>query len=398
MKKERFKDLLLSLARKNGAPVVVLIDEYDKPMIDHLGKGDAAFAIAEENRDLLRSFFGVLKGAQVSSVLRFVFITGVSKFSRVSIFSELNNLEDITLVSKYADLMGYTRDELIEKFRPHIRSMAEKTGDTEKETLAKLEMYYDGYRFSERDLRVFNPFSVMSALKQREFGAFWFETGTPKFLIDLIKEKKYPIPDIEGLKATKSIFSTFELDNLKPEALLYQTGYTTISAVQGKIYSFNYPNQEVKTSFLESLLHSFTGGTPQSHLFALLSQYLQKDEFEPFFETVTAIFASIPDILEIKRDEAYFHTIFYLMLSASGVDARSEVLTCKGRIDLAIHFHDKIYIVEFKCDQSAETALRQIREKKYADPFLQSGKEIILLGINFDSKKRNVAAWRIEKI
>jgi len=396
--KEQFKELILALYQKTKMPVVILIDEYDKPLIDHLGKGADALEIAKTNRDILKYFFGVLKGGDVSAVLRFVFITGVSKFSRVSIFSELNNLKDLTMNRHYAEMAGYTQEELEICFDEHVRRFAKEIEQTPAQILNTLKIYYNGYRFSERNVRVYNPFSVLKALDEMAFKNYWFETGTPTFLVNLLKENNYPLVKIENLELDEQLFSVYDLDNLKPEALLFQTGYITITDVQdlSYIYTFNYPNQEVKISFLKNLLYAMhpVNGSDQS-LFLKLYVYLLQEKLDDFFETVSAIFASIPYVLETKRDEAYFHTIFYLMVCASGANALSEVLNCKGRIDLLITFPDKIYIIEFKCNQSAQTGIQQIIDNGYADSYQQTDKKIILMGINFDSQKHNIAEWKI---
>ncbi len=394
--KSKFRNLVVDLSDKTQMPVVVLIDEYDKPIITHLGKGEKALEIAKANRDLLKSFFGVLKGGDVAPVTRFVFITGVSKFSRVSIFSDLNNLIDITMNKGYATMMGYTQTELEACFGEYIKSLAKETQKPVPDILDALKKYYDGYRFSKKDVKAYNPFSILRAFHNLEFGNYWFETGTPTFLVNLLKENNYPIAKIEKLNLDEQIFSVYDLDNLRPEALLFQTGYITIKDVDDYIYSFHYPNQEVKISFLKSLMFSYIPGhgSDQS-MFLYLSRYLQKEDFKAFFETITAIFASIPYSIETKRDEAYFHTAFFLMVSASGVNARSEVLTCDGRIDLVMEFSDKIYLIEFKCNQSAKVAISQIKEKGYDKRFKQTGKKIILMGINFDTKKRNLSEWEV---
>ncbi len=392
----RFRELVVALENQYKTQVVVLVDEYDKPIIDHLGKGKESIEIAFQNRDVLKGFFGVLKGASVSPCLKFVFITGVSKFSRVSIFSELNNLEDITMSEPYAAILGYTQDELEIYFKPYIRQLSEKTGDSEEEVSVKLEQHYNGYRFSKCNIRVYNPFSIMSALKQKDFRNYWFETGTPTFLVNILKEKNYPVAKIENLRLDEQIFSVYDIENLKPEALLFQTGYITIKDVEDSVYTFDYPNEEVKLSFLKFLLFSYIPGNGSDlSLFLKLSGHLRAENLDAFFETITAIFASIPYTLESKRDEAYFHTAFFLIVSASGVNARSEVLTCAGRIDLVMEFSDKVFIIEFKCNQNAEAAIRQIRERGYADRYSQSGKKIFLIGINFDTEKRNVAEWKV---
>ena len=395
-----FRELILSLSQKTGKSVTILIDEYDKPIIDHLGKGKTEFEIAKVNRDLLKSFFGVLKGGTIAPVLRFILLTGISRFSKVSLFSELNNLDDISMNSRYAGLLGYTQEELENRFAEHIEDFAKALGWPNEQILVKLREQYNGYRFSEDELRIYNPFSILKAFSERKFGSYWFQTGTPTFLINLLKQTNYNLPKIEGLQVSQTIFDTFDIERLRPEALLFQTGYLTISDVQHRLYTLDYPNQEVKSALTESLLFSFTAEAEQeisSHVLQL-STYLETEDFDAFFETLTAIFASIPYDIETKRDEGYFHTLFYLMMTASGTDARSSILTCRGRIDLAVIFPEKVYIIEFKCNQSAETAIQQIHDKSYTDQYRCSGKQIILMGINFSTEQRNLAGWKVEKL
>ncbi len=392
----RFTALIVALYEKTGTRVVVLVDEYDKPIISHLGKGREGLEVARKNRDVLKSFFGVLKGAHVSPCLRFLFLTGVSKFSRVSIFSELNNLEDLSMTGAYADILGYTQAELEQYFGNHIEAMGDQLGISKHDVIQKLIRNYNGYRFSRKEVRVYNPFSVMSALKQNAFDHYWFETGTPTFLVDLLRERDWQPPKIEEMKATPAMFSTYDIDNLKPEALLFQTGYVTIKAAGERLFTFDYPNQEVKLAFLETLFHSYSRGISNGSEFVLLADHLLAEDIDAFIETARSIFASIPYTAAAKRDEAYFHSLFYLMVSASGIDARSEVLTCQGRIDLVMEFADKIYIIEFKCNQSADAALKQIHEKNYPDRYRGRGKKIFLMGIDFDSEKRNIGEWKWE--
>ncbi len=392
----QFSELILTLYRKASMPVVVLIDEYDKPIIDHLGKGEERFHVAEANRDVLKSFFGVLKSVELAPFLRFVFLTGISRFSKVSIFSDLNNLRDLTMHAAYADMLGYTQQEVEMCFKPYIKQLAEKLGCSIEQVIAALTQQYNGYRFSEKEVRVYNPFSILNAFEELEIKDYWFETATPSFLIHLLKQEQYEFPEIENLLMLKSM-TTYNLENLAPEVLLFQTGYVTIKEIQNGAYILDYPNQEVKQAFIDHILFSHTEGIHRKvRSYVLqLPRYLRNKDFETFFETMQAIFASIPYDIESKRDEAYFHTIFYLVLSASGLAAQSSVLTCEGRLDLVVTLPDKVYIIEFKCNQSPEAAIRQIQEKHYADPYRQGGKEIILMGINFDSKKRNLVQWSI---
>jgi hypothetical protein len=396
----RFGALIQSLRKKTGRPVVVLVDEYDKPIIDHLGRGEEGLTIAKANRDLLKNVFGVLKGADVAPALRFVFFTGVSKFSRVSIFSELNNLNDITMSRDYATLLGYTDAEFRTCFNKHIRRFADDSDGTPEAVIEGFKSTYNGYRFSKAEETVYNPFSVLQALQHRDFGHYWFETATPTFLVNLLREKEYRLPEIETLQVTETMFSTYDLDRLNAEALLFQAGYVTIKDVRGRLFTLGYPNQEVKTAFLENLYQSLAGVTngAEAAKYALLAPYLRKEDFDAFFQTLSSLFASIPYTLESKRDEAYFHTLFYLMVSASGVDARTEVFTSRGRIDLVVEYPDKVFIIEFKCNQSADAALKQIRDMDYPQKFQGTGKQRILMGINFDTDKRNISEWKSDII
>jgi hypothetical protein len=292
-------------------------------------------------------------------------------------------------------LLGYTQAELGFYFAPYIQQLADKLGCSLDVAYARLAQHYDGYRFSVGETHIYNPFSILKALNHKQLQNYWFETGTPTFLVNLLREKQYSLPALEGLQVDHSAFSTFELEHLRPEALLFQTGYLTISNVEDDIYTLDYPNREVKRSFTKSLLFA-TGAMANgmSSQVLRLSRYLQDGDLDAFFETVTAIFASIPYDIQTKRDEAYYHTLFYLMLTASGGDAQSSVLTCRGRIDMVVTYPKRVYIIEFKCNQNAEAALRQIHERGYVTPYLGGSKQVVLIGINFSTEKRNLADWQ----
>lgn len=398
--KEQFRALILGLWRKFDRPVVILIDEYDKPIIDHLGRGEEALETARANREILKAFLGTLKGGDVAPRIRFLFITGVSKFSRVSLFSDLNNLIDLSMSQSFAAMFGYTQAELENDFLPRIQKLAQRSGMERQRVLERLNAHYDGYRFSKAPVRVYNPFSVLRALSDGEFGNYWFETGTPSFLIHLLQKRDYPLPRIEDIAVTEELFNTFDLERLSAEALLFQTGYLTIIDLKPPLWHLGYPNIEVKCAFLKELYYSFTPdlqGEDRAR-FILLAGYLQKEDFEGFFETINALFASIAYTLKTQPNEAYFHTLFYLMVSASGANAQSEVLTSRGRIDLVVEFADKIFIMAFKCDQDPEVALKQIHQKGYAEKYQGKSKRLFLLGIHFSSQKRNVQNWRIEEL
>jgi hypothetical protein len=396
----KFVELFAELHKKSREKIVVLIDEYDKPIITHLGKGEEDLQIARTNRDVLKKFFGVLKEAHVSSILRFVFITGISKFSKVGIFSDLNNLQDLSMHSAYAGLLGYTQQELETYFNDWIEEFARHWQTTRGEILHMLQEWYNGYRFTKMDLQIYNPFSILNVLSEYDFKNFWFETGTPSLLVNLIKEKYYPIPNLEKLEIQEAAFSTYELENLQLEALFFQTGYLTIHAYDGILYRLGYPNQEVKSSFLGYLYQSLVElpDTTLKAQYTRLHQYLAQENFEQFIETVNAIMSSIPYPHIQGQDERYYHTVFYLMLAPSGALVHTEPLTSHGRIDMAVEFKDKVYVVDLKCNQAAEEAIQQIHQKRYFEKYLQSGRKIYLVGINFDTQARAIKDWRFEKL
>ena len=395
-----FQELIVELFEKHRRKVVVLIDEYDQPLISHLGKGKEAFAVAKQNREVLKEFYGVLKDGHVNEALQFVFITGISKFARVSIFSELNNLDDISMQDPYSALLGYTEEELGQYFAPQIKQLSRHQKKSEAETRQQIQTWYNGYRFADVDLKVYNPYSVLHLFNQSKFQNYWFETGTPAFLVDLIKEKKYPIPDIENLQLQGMSFSAYDLDHLELEPLLFQSGYVTIHGFDGVRYRLGYPNQEVKTSFLGFLYKSLVNipSTTLKEQYSRLHEFLAQDEIEPFIETSNAILSAIPYPHVRKQGESFYHTVFYLMLSASGVLVHTEALNIRGRVDMEVHFADKIYIVELKCNQSAKKAIAQIKAKKYFEKYLHGGKNILLLGINFSTRERRITDWRVEVV
>ncbi|MCP4347395.1 MAG: ATP-binding protein [Desulfobacterales bacterium] len=391
-----FVRYIVELSKKHNENAVILIDEYDKPLIDHLGKGEDHLSVAKENRDILKQFFGVLKGGDVSSVLRFVFITGISKFARVSIFSDLNNLDDISMQEEYDAILGYTDDELLSLFDTHIYQLKNKLNLEREETIKRIQNWYNGYRFTDSKTKVYNPFSVIKLFQKRKFENFWFETATPSFLLNLIKEQEYPVPDIENLLLSRENFTVYDIEDLQLEPLLFQTGYISIQHFDDILYKMGYPNQEVKVSFLSYLYHHFVRiKNKRIHsAYKLLHIYLDEKRIEDFIETVKSILASIPYTQIASQGEDYYHTAFYLMLSASGALVRTEVLTSQGRLDIAVEFDDKVYVIELKCNQSSEKAVRQILDKKYYEKYMKTGRNIYLMGIGFDTEKRTIEDWQ----
>ncbi len=399
--KEVFKELVVKIGNKTGKDIVFLIDEYDKPIIDHLGKGKEELKIADKNRDILKEFYGTLKASEVVEITRFVLITGITKFSKVSIFSELNNLTDLTMEEDYSEILGITEEEIDKYLTPYIEYFCNEKGMECNELREELRNYYNGYRFSSKDVKVYNPFSLFSALRSRNIRNYWFETGTPTFLINLIKEQNINIPKYEKLEVSETLFSIYEISNLNVLPLMFQSGYLTIKDYESdiRLYHLGFPNREVKTSFTENLFYDYSAIRDNSK-FRLIERAIKKGEIDKAIEIMKSIYSEIPYTLmrEDRINESYFHTIFYLIIAASGVGITSEILTSKGRIDIVIETKDRYYITEFKCNQDSGVAIEQIKEKKYYEPYKNKGKEIILIGINFSTKEKNISDYELEKL
>ncbi len=401
--KENFEIIIKALYQKYKAPVIILIDEYDKAIIDHLGLGEKELEIAKENRRVLKEFFGVLKGAGVVDELGFVFVTGVSYFTKVSIFSEWNNLVDLTFHPEFADFLGYTEEEVLKYFTPHLEVFCEERGFKNiDECMEEIRFWYNGYRFSpDRDVRVYNPISVMYALTTKKFDNYWFQTATPTFLVNLLKERFWEVPDLEHLEVEMEIFKAYELENLPVEAILYQAGYLTIKEVEEVLGTvvLSYPNQEVKKSFCKILFwQGFSPPISTKALSTRLVKALYKEDFSEAKELLNEILAEIPCTLFARADERLFHVIFYLILNILGYHTEAELLTSRGRLDMVLKFPDKIFIFEFKAGRSAEEALSQIREKGYHEKFLKERKPIFLVGVSFDVKERKVKDVQITRL
>ncbi len=392
-------DLIKGLAAKSGEKVVVLIDEYDKPLIDHLGKGEAGLKQAAKNRDELKSMFGVLKGQTVGGCLRLLFVTGVSRFSRISIFSELNNLTDLSMDRRYATLAGWTTDELRSYFRGHLNSLAKKLHLTPECTFNRLTELYNGYRFTSANLQVFNPFCLAQAFYHGEFADYWFGSGSPSFLVRLIKERGFPPLELEGLAAASSEFDNFDLEDLRLKGLLFQTGYLTIRDFHDGEFTLGFPNQEVRSGFYKRLLFAgddFSLESNQAAKANKLRKSLSEQNLEGFIKTTSSLFASVPYQQSAKLSETHFHALFYMMLAVSGMQVNCELLTSKGRIDVAVEFPDKVYVIELKCGQSAADALQQIADRGYLERYAGCGMKRIALGIEFNAGERNISEWKSE--
>jgi hypothetical protein len=375
----------------------VLVDEYDKPILDHLDDLDTARA----NRDVLKSLFGILKGGDIAPHLRLVFFTGVTKFSKVSIFSDLNQLSDISLDKNYAALLGWTQQEVEANFPAQIADLAADLNLTLPQTLEKLRVKYNGYRFSSAPSRVYNPFSLLKSFSVRELGHFWFASGTPTFLVKLLRGSETRPSEIERKILRPRSLETFDIENLLPDGILFQAGYTTILDVEDgtDLLVAGYPNEEVRSGLADALLTDESGRPAATASAIQMATSLRRGDVDHFLVLARALFASIPYPQgRAPADERHYHELFYLLCAMTGLEVRSEVLTNIGRMDLAIECPDRVYVIEFKCAQSADLAIAQILSKGYLDPFRGSGKKLFALGINFDPETRNLADTKLVEL
>jgi hypothetical protein len=377
------------------APVVILIDEYDKPILDNILERECV----SEIRTLLKKFYGIIKASEEH--LRFTFITGVSKFTQVSIFSDLNNLTDITLDPEFATICGFTQSECEHYFAEWIDENAEKNGMTRDQYLAKIKETYDGIRFTKKDAPVYNPVSFTKAMQQGDFQHFWFETGTPTFLLKLLKEKEYEIIDFENLRLKSGMFSSYEIDKLRVEPLLFQTGYLTIKDYdpESDLYTLSYPNKEVRQSFVERLVDYFTPiakeATPS--LIEDIREAFLNNNMEEVFYVLKVFYAKIDNTIKIKQ-EKYYQTVFYILFTLLGYRIKAEVNTNKGRMDAVIKTDKIIYIFEFKLNKTPKEAIEQIKQREYYQKYLLEKKTIKLIGVQFNNETGEIKEWEIEEV
>ncbi len=393
---DRFRRLMKTAQEKTGRDCVVLVDEYDKPLLEALENDE----LEEHNKAVFKGFFGTLKN--YDEYLRFVFITGVTKFSKVSIFSDLNQLEDISLYERYSGICGMSAEEICENFQPELKAMAEKHHMSEADCLQEMARKYDGYHFFPDCPGIYNPFSVINALSKGVFSSFWFATGTPTFLVRRLKNMHFDVRQFaeHTIYADEVLISDYRADNPDIVPLLYQTGYLTIVGAESEVgpYILGFPNEEVKLGFLKSLFPEYaptaTTGSGKD-IFALRSRILEGDT-EGLRDTLQALFASIPYTTDDAPFEHYFQTVLYLVFTLLGQYVSCEVHSSRGRADCILTTDKYVYIFEFKVDKSAKEALKQIEAKGYAEPFAADEREIFKIGVSFDSEKRRLSEWVTE--
>lgn len=397
----RFMGVIRRAHEKTGRQVVVLIDEYDKPLLDTLDKSE----LNGTYRDILRAFFSVIKSSD--RYLRFAFLTGVTRFSKVSVFSGLNNLRDISLLSDFAGICGITEQELEANFAPEIETLGNELGETRDATLAILKKRYDGYLFARKGENVYNPFSLLNVFASRELSDYWYATGTPTFLVEYLKAAHYNIPDLEGnVRLDESDLEANRTDSRNPLPILFQAGYLTIKEYQAmfNVYRLGFPNDEVRYGFMKNLLDGFA---PTLYGAGVAASDFARDMLEgkvdEFMTRMRSILSGIPystvssEEMVALRERDYQVSV-YLIFSLMGQFVQTEVHNSVGRADCVVHTRDVIYVFEFKLwsKGTPQEALAQIKANGYDTPFRASGKRVVLIGVSFDEQKRTIGAWEAE--
>lgn len=384
-----FRELIAKLAAERGQ-VVLLIDEYDKPLIDYLDNVE----LAKANQTILKTFYSVIKDSD--PYIEFLLLTGISKFSKVSLFSDLNNLKDITLHRDFVTLTGYTQQEIEHYFGDSIEQIAAEKGKSKADLLVEIRTWYNGYSWDGRTT-LYNPFSFMSFIDAREFRNFWFETGTPSFLLKLMRNKN--IVQIDNLEVNELAFASYDIDRLQVLPILFQTGYLTIkSKEEFGLYRLGYPNQEVEASMLMYLIGDWSYSEPAltTPTVVYLYRAFLEGNLEQVIKLIKSVFKNIPSHIFIADAEAYYHSLIYLVFFYLGQYTYSEVNTSDGRIDCVVESPTHIYILEFKLDESAVTALEQIKARGYHEKYQVDPRPKVLIGINFSSQQKTINDWKTE--
>ncbi|MBR1658544.1 MAG: ATP-binding protein [Synergistaceae bacterium] len=394
----RFRYVVLEAYRQTGKRAVILVDEYDKPLLEVMDKPE----FEERNRYIFKGFFSSLK--KLDKYIKFVFITGVTKFEKVSIFSDLNQLRDISFSKEYAGICGITEQEMREYFLPEILAVAEEQCLSTEECFTQLKQKYDGYHFYQNGVGVYNPFSLLNAFADKAFGSYWFSTGTPTFLVNRITNTDFDVKKLtdSSLYADEQTLSDYRADNPDLVPLLYQTGYLTIVGFDSSSgeYTLSFPNNEVKYGFLKSLIKGYSpkyGSSSGKNVFAL-KRHAETGNLDGIKDVLTALFSSMPYSTTKKKDpvEHYFQSMFFLIFTLLGELIECEIHSANGRADCILTTKKFIYLFEFKINGRAEEALKQIDEKGYALPFAaEYERKLYKIGVVFDSKKRTLKDWKV---
>ena len=396
---ERFFQVIRRAYEKTGQRVVILIDEYDKPLLQAIGKPE----LQEAYRSLLKAFYGVMKSAD--GFIRFAMLTGVTKFSKVSVFSDLNNLEDISFRRTYNELCGISEQELQDNLGNELPEFSRSSGLTESELCDKLRRYYDGYHFAPDTAGIYNPFSLLHAFKNREFGNYWFATGTPSYLVELLKRNRYDLDRLVHEETDAETLDGVDSVDSDPIPVIYQSGYLTIKGYDARFgtYRLGFPNLEVEEGFVKYLLPYYANVSASKTPFEIgcFVREIERGDYDAFFCRLQSFFAdtlyeTITGLKPERDTELHYRNVLFIVFRLIGLYTKVEYHTNRGRIDLVLQTDRYIYVMEFKLNGTAEEALQQINEKQYIQPFVADGRKIVKIGVNFSSETRNIAKWVVE--
>ena len=386
----RFEDVIQCAYEKSGERVVVLVDEYDKPLLETIGNE----ALQEDYRSTLKSFYGALKSKD--DCIKFAMLTGVTKFGKVSVFSDLNNLKDISLDNRYYNLCGIDDGELHGVFEPYVQRLADSQNITLDKAYSELKRNYDGYHFSKNMVGMYNPFSLLNAFDSLEIGNYWFETGTPSYLVELMQDQDMKLWNITKKLVSSDVLNSVDIATTNPIPVIFQSGYLTISGYdeEFKLYSLDFPNEEVREGFMLYLMPYYTSVSENKTGFQIRSfvREVKSGDITAFMTRLESFFANVPYDL-IKDTENHYQNVLFILCNLCGLYTKAEFHTSNGRVDMTIETTDYVYIFEFKYNGTAEEAMSQIKEKNYAQPFLASGKKIALIGANFSGETRNIEKY-----
>ncbi|MBR6197252.1 MAG: ATP-binding protein [Bacteroidaceae bacterium] len=383
----RFEGVIQRAYDKTGKGVVILVDEYDKPMLQAIGNEE----LQNEFRGTLKGFYGALKSKD--ACIKFALLTGVTKFGKVSVFSDLNNLEDISMDYEYHNICGLTEEEVTVTLKDYVKVLADANGMTMEECTQKLRTMYDGYHFHPRGCGMYNPFSVLNTFKKKEFGSYWFETGTPTYLVELLQRDEYNLNDMEHAKADADTLNSIDSTSKDPIPVIYQSGYLTIKDYDPEFgeYTLGFPNKEVEMGFTKFLLPWYISKDKSRTAFDIKNFVLdiRSGNTEQFVKRLKALFADTPYML-IRDLENHYQNIIWAVCKLAGFYVQAEYMTSDGRIDLVLQTPKFCYVMEFKLDGTAEEALAQIEDKHYALPFELNGQQVIHIGMNFSKETKNI--------
>lgn len=388
----RFYEVIRNTYEQTGMPVVILVDEYDKPMVLNLDNEP----LQDEFRSILKAFYGVMKSAD--RYIKLGFLTGVTKFSKVSAFSDLNNLDDISMQRDYITACGLTEQEIHDNFDAGMGELAAACGMTKEECYAEMKKRYDGYHFSENSVGMYNPFSVLNTLSKNAFGDYWFATGTPTLMVKLLQTTSFNLYNIVDTPVTADLLGRVDSMKENPLPVIYQSGYLTIKGYDREFreYQLGFPNQEVESGFINYLLPIYTNAQQPSAMFSI-NQFVREVRSgrpEAFMTRLQAMMADT-DYRIVGDTELYFQNFLFVFFRLLGLYVEVERATSDGRTDMIVQTKDYIYIFEFKLDRSADEALRQIEDKGYARPFTADARQLYKIGVNFSSEKRCVEEWKM---